>query len=455
MPAVGVILFLDRKKCFQGFVMYRDRTLEKTDVRLYAVTDRSWLNGRTLYEQVEEALQGGATMVQLREKQLSRQQFLEEARRIKKLCAAYHAPFIINDDAELCREVDADGVHVGQTDMAVPDVRAEIGAGRLIGVSARTVEQAVMAWKQGADYLGAGAVFPTGTKRDASPLSYKTLQEICAAVPIPVVAIGGITAENISTLRGSGISGVAVVSAIFAQPDIRGAARGLLAQARRITDGMDTVSDFLKRERPAGMIFDVDGTLLDSMPVWAHSGERYLAGLGIAAPPSLGKTLFSMTLPEGAAYIRRTYQLEQTADEIRKGVVGVVADAYRTTIGLKPAVPAFLQALREKQIPMSVVTAGERALVEAAFGRLGIAQYFDAVITCIEFGSGKDRPDIFYAAAEKMGVPPERTWVAEDGLYAVKTAKRAGFRTIGVSDAVSADDAEEMRMTADYYIALA
>ena len=142
MPAVGVILFLDRKNCFQGFVMYRDRTLEKTDVRLYAVTDRSWLNGRTLYEQVEEALQGGATMVQLREKQLSRQQFLEEARRIKKLCAAYHAPFIINDDAELCREVDADGVHVGQTDMAVPDVRAEIGEGRLIGVSARTVEQA-------------------------------------------------------------------------------------------------------------------------------------------------------------------------------------------------------------------------------------------------------------------------------------------------------------------------
>uniref|UniRef100_N2AED4 Thiamine-phosphate synthase n=1 Tax=Eubacterium plexicaudatum ASF492 TaxID=1235802 RepID=N2AED4_9FIRM len=196
----------------------------KKELLLYAVTDRSWLCGRSLYEQVEEALQGGVTMVQLREKKMSGQAFLSEAEQMKELCAGYRTPLIINDEVEIARAVDADGVHVGQKDTQVRIARAMLGPDKIIGASARTVEQARIACAQGADYLGVGAVFPTGTKQDAEVISYERLTEVCKAVSVPVVAIGGITKDNMDSLFGSGISGIAVVSAIFAQPDIRGAA---------------------------------------------------------------------------------------------------------------------------------------------------------------------------------------------------------------------------------------
>ena len=187
---------------------------------LYAVTDRHWLNGRTLYEQVEEALKGGATFIQLREKDLTEEEFLEEAKKIQQLCKKYRVPFIINDNVKLAKEIDADGVHVGQSDMEALDVRAQLGEDKIIGVSARTVEQALLAEKHGADYLGVGAVFQTGTKTDAREVEHSVLKEICTKVDIPVVAIGGITQDNVKELSGSGINGVAVISAIFAQKDI-------------------------------------------------------------------------------------------------------------------------------------------------------------------------------------------------------------------------------------------
>lgn len=201
--------------------------LTKKDMVLYAVTDRSWLNGDTLYHQVEQALKGGATFIQLREKELDEEIFLKEAVELKKLCADYHVPFVINDNVKIAMQCDADGVHVGQSDMEAGDVREKLGKDKIIGVSARTVEQALLAQERGADYLGVGAVFPTGTKKDADTLSHETLKKICAAVKIPVVAIGGITGENVMELKGSGIDGIAVVSAVFAQKEITSATKKL------------------------------------------------------------------------------------------------------------------------------------------------------------------------------------------------------------------------------------
>lgn len=201
--------------------------LRKEDLRLYAVTDRSWLRGRTIYEQAEEALRGGVTLLQLREKELCDKTFLQEAVRMKELCDAYHVPLIINDNVEIAKAADAAGVHVGQSDTSVAEARAVLGPDRIIGVSARTVEQAVLAERQGADYLGVGAVFSTGTKQDAKQITMNTLREICTAVSIPVVAIGGITSENLMALKGSGIVGIAVVSAVFAQEKIEEAVREL------------------------------------------------------------------------------------------------------------------------------------------------------------------------------------------------------------------------------------
>ena len=199
----------------------------KKDLLLYAVTDRSWLNGRTLYEQVEDALKGGATFVQLREKALDTDSFRKEAVEIKELCAHYHVPFVINDNVEIAKEIGADGVHVGQDDMAAANARAILGADKIIGVSAHTVEEAVLAEKNGADYLGVGAAFQTGTKKDAGNISHETIRQICEAVNIPVIAIGGITYDNVMELAGSGICGIAVVSAIFAAKDIEKATNDL------------------------------------------------------------------------------------------------------------------------------------------------------------------------------------------------------------------------------------
>ena len=207
---------------------------DRKDLVLYAVTDRSWLGDKTLYSQVESALRGGATFVQLREKELDDADFLEEAKEIQKLCREYKVPFVINDNVEIAAEIGADGVHVGQSDMEAGDVRRKLGPEKIIGVSAQTVEQALRAQEQGADYLGVGAVFPTGSKADAVEVSRETLKEICRAVDIPVIAIGGISRENVMELRGSGICGIAVISAIFAQKDIESASRELKARTEEM-----------------------------------------------------------------------------------------------------------------------------------------------------------------------------------------------------------------------------
>ena len=207
---------------------------DKKGLLLYAVTDRCWLNGETLYSQVEKALQGGATFIQLREKNLDQDHFMEEALELKKLCAAYHVPFVINDNVEIAAKMDADGVHVGQSDMEAGDVRAKLGPDKIIGVSAQTVEQAVLAEKHGADYLGVGAVFTTSSKDDATEVPFETLKAICEAVSIPVIAIGGITKENVKELAGSGICGIAVISAIYGQKEIRKASEELKAATEEI-----------------------------------------------------------------------------------------------------------------------------------------------------------------------------------------------------------------------------
>ena len=196
-------------------------------LELYAVTDRHWLGNQTLLEQVQEALDGGATCIQLREKQLDDKTFLQEAIEIQKLCKEYHVPFIVNDNVEIAKDMHADGIHVGQSDMEALDVRKALGNDVILGVSAQTVEQAKKAEAHGADYLGVGAVFPTGSKDDAEDVSYETLKAICEAVSIPVIAIGGITQDNVKELAGSGIVGIAVISAIFAQKDITQATKDL------------------------------------------------------------------------------------------------------------------------------------------------------------------------------------------------------------------------------------
>lgn len=207
--------------------------LDKKHMLLYAVTDRAWVGTKSLYEQVKEALENGVTCVQLREKELNESDFLKEAKQISTLCKEYKVPFIVNDNVNIAIACKADGIHIGQEDMELTNVRKLVGEDMIIGVSAHTVEEAIKAQEGGADYIGIGAVFATSTKTDVDVLSFETLRSICEAVDIPTVAIGGIKKDNICKLKGSGIDGVAVVSAIFAAKDIATATKELLLEVKK------------------------------------------------------------------------------------------------------------------------------------------------------------------------------------------------------------------------------
>ena len=201
---------------------------------LYAVTDRSWTGRQTLYDQIQAALEGGVTMVQLREKRLSTQALVEEAVEIKELCHRYHVPLIINDNVEAAVASGADGVHVGITDTPVAEIRKRAGGSFIIGATAKTVAQAIAAEQAGAEYLGVGAVFPSPTKQNAVRITLEQLKQICSAVSIPAVAIGGIGRENVAALAGGGMAGIAVVSAIFAEKNIQNAAAELKEVVRKV-----------------------------------------------------------------------------------------------------------------------------------------------------------------------------------------------------------------------------
>ncbi len=207
---------------------------DKRHMLLYAVTDRAWTGKQTLYEQVEAALKGGVTCVQLREKELDETAFLQEAKELCALCRRYGVPFLVNDNVEIAIACGADGIHVGQEDLAAGEVRRRVGENMILGVSVHTVEEARQAVRDGADYLGLGAVFPTSTKTDVEQMSNETLRAICDAVDVPIVAIGGINRGNILKLAGSGVDGVALVSAIFSAEDIEGACRELRAMSEEM-----------------------------------------------------------------------------------------------------------------------------------------------------------------------------------------------------------------------------
>ena len=207
---------------------------DKRHMLLYAVTDRAWTGKQTLYEQVEAALKGGVTCVQLREKELDETAFLQEAKELCALCRRYGVPFLVNDNVEIAIACGADGIHVGQEDLAAGEVRRRVGDNMILGVSVHTVEEACQAVRDGADYLGLGAVFPTSTKTDVEQMSNETLRAICDAVNVPIVAIGGINRGNILRLAGSGVDGVALVSAIFSAEDIEGTCRELRAMSKEM-----------------------------------------------------------------------------------------------------------------------------------------------------------------------------------------------------------------------------
>ncbi|GHU49617.1 hypothetical protein FACS1894127_3280 [Clostridia bacterium] len=446
---------------------------------LYAVTDRSWCTEQAdsriangagkianmscagqldddaegiLIKQVEEALKGGITCLQLREKELTPELFLAEALKIKQLCKQYHVPFIINDDVEIALRSGADGVHVGQQDMRVKKARQILGSDVIIGVSVSDVNQALSAQAEGADYLGVGAIFPTPTKPDAELVSLETLRDICAAVSIPVVAIGGINGDNMVKLSDTGVDGVALVSAIFASRDIVRECRKLKGLAGKLFCRNTIIDKYGDAIEIKGAIFDMDGTLLDSMFIWDNIAAQYLIDRGIQPEEKINEKFRSMSLTQAAQYYEERYDLKESVAEIESGINKMVENFYFNEVEPKDGVPELLGELASLGIRMCVATATDKRLAEAAIRRCGFSEYFVSIITCGEMGSGKDNPEIFYEALRRLGTDKKSTPVFEDADHALATARGAGFSTIGIYDKSYEDFQDDIEANSSLYI---
>jgi beta-phosphoglucomutase-like phosphatase (HAD superfamily) len=355
--------------------------------------------------------------------------------------------------------------------MEIKKAREILGKDRIIGATAHNVAEAVAVYEAGADYIGAGACFTSTTKSDTIPLSYDELKSICSAVPIPVVAIGGINEGNVSRLNGSGIAGAAVVSAIFGAADAELAAAHLRHKLEILVAKPDSVCEHIKKVYLAdtvnlnedlrmgikAAIFDMDGTILDSMPMWEHLASDYVKSLGAVPDDDLDIRIKTMTIYEAADYVRERYRLKKSNEDIVDDINSMVSEEYGQRLKLKPGVYEFLKSLKKRGIKLALATATEYNLAISAMSRLGLYvnntdSILDEICTCSMAGQGKNKPDVYFMACKKLGVKKEDVIIYEDSLFAMQTAKMAGFKVAAVFDKAERENWCEICELADYKI---
>lgn len=381
-------------------------------LRLYAVTPCECTE-----VSVRAVLAGGATFLQLREKDLGHEEFLAKARAMRALCPA-NVPYVINDDIDIALACDADGAHIGQSDGSVAEARRKLGPDRILGVSAQTVAEAIAAERDGADYLGVGAVFPSSTKLDAVDVSADTLHAICASVRIPVVAIGGIGEANLMQLAGSGIAGVAVVSALFGSADPMAATRRLDAATRALV----AVPTAARR----GAIIDLDGTVLDSMGVWEDLDRRFVAEHRFANPDEVLHHLTTVVhLSEASVYLHEECGVPESPEEIEALFHRWLSERYYNDIPVFPWTRPALERLRAEGVCTALATATCEELSMAALRRNGVADLIDSFY----FNVTKREPETLYAILDKLGTGTRETTVYDDIDSILSMAARGGFAT--------------------------
>ncbi len=408
------------------------------DYTLYLVTDRQLMSCDSLTEAVEQAILGGCTMIQLREKELSSLEFYNQAVAVKQVTDKYHIPLIINDRIDIAMAVQATGVHIGQHDLPAAAVRKVIGENMLLGVSASSIAEAIQAQQDGADYLGVGAMFPTGTKTDADSVSMEELQKIRAAVSLPIVVIGGINKGNAGRFKPMGIDGLAVVSAIIAQSDIKAAA----AELKDLFCEMDFNA----------AIFDLDGTILDSMDVWEHIDIQFLKKRNLPVPENYVTEICARSFEEAAQYTIDLFGLQETVEGIIEEWNNMAVEEYSNHVGLLPHALDYLLRLKEHGIKLAVATGLPEKLYIPCLKNNSILELFDALCSTDEVQRGKEYSDVFELAARKLGVAPEHCIVFDDVLPAIKSAKAARMLAGGIYDKYSADQRTEIERIADIYL---
>lgn len=409
------------------------------DYSIYLVTDQNLMSTKTLTEAVEQAILGGCTLIQLREKELSSLDFYEVAAEIRQLTNKYNIPLIVNDRIDIALSVCADGVHIGQNDFPVAVARKIIGNDMVLGVSVRTVEEAVQAVKDGADCLGVGAMFSTATKEDADIVTMEELRRIRDSTDVPIVVIGGINKTNAASFKAVGVDGLAVVSNIISKEDIAAATQEL----KQIWNNTPTFK---------GAIFDLDGTVLDSMDVWERIDIAFLSKRGFAVPEDYIVKICSMSFSEAAVYTAEQFHLPEKPEDIIVEWNNMAIDEYSHRVGLKPYALEYLQKLKASGIKLGIATGLPKVLYEPTLKNNGIYDLFDAITSTDEVKHGKTFPDVFTLAIQKLGLKPQECIAFEDIPVGVKSAKQAGLTVYGVHDKYSESFKEDIKMVADGYL---
>lgn len=413
----------------------------KKAMLLYAVTDRSWVeDGDSLYNQCEKAIKGGITLLQLREKHLSDDDFVKEGLEIKELCHKNNIKLIINDNLEVMKRVDADGIHIGQEDGNIRAIREAIGPDKILGVSVQTVQETISAVYDGADYLGIGAIFRTSTKLDAVEVTPETLNEITKISPIPTCGIGGVGVNNIVALTKSGLNGVAIVSAIFGSDDIVKSTKELKEKCTQA---------FYKNNRPVH-IYDLDGTLIDSLGVWKNLASTYIKDKGLMPHKGLDETVLELSLEESSEFLKKEYGLKESLETIRLEITDKIYDLYAHSIKLKSGTKEFIEEMYNNGTILTVATASTEKLCKAVLKNNNLYKYFTIVKSESQIGSSKARDTkICDEIIKELDVKKEDVLVFEDSAFAIKTLKKNGYFTVGVYDG---NNKESIQDLCDYYI---
>ena len=412
---------------------------DNIDYSVYAITDRYWHKDRPIEEMIEESIKGGATIIQLREKHISDDEFLSLALKSKKVCNKYNIPLIINDNIDVMLKSDADGIHVGQSDLNAKKVRELIGPNKILGVSVGNVEEAKIAIENGADYLGVGAIFPTNTKDDAILVSLDELRNISLSVDIPVVAIGGIHLDTIKELKNTCINGVAVISEIFSKDDILKATKILKSEVDKIILNLNDYDLY---------VFDYDGTLLNSMKEWATMSLSFVKSHNIIPSDDLDSIVYNMNTLEASTYIHNTYSIGNSPEECYHMIIDYIYKVYKD-IKLKDGALKLLKTLEHLNKKIIILSQTELSLIKMSIENNKISDYFDEIYSTEAINATKGDGSAFRKIKEMY--PNNKILIIEDAYYAIKMAKLANLNVMSVIDDSNLNDLNKIISLSDYY----
>ena len=415
--------------------------LKNYDYSIYYVTDEELLHTNyNLYKSVEDAIIGGATMIQLREKNTTTRDFIEKAKKIKDICSKYEVPLIINDRVDVALAIDADGVHLGQDDMELSCARKILGQDKIIGISASNLQEAQIAEKGGADYIGVGAMYSTNTKIDADMTTMEELKIIRKEVKIPIVVIGGINQKTIPDFKDTDIDGLAIVSAIASSDNHVETTKSLKKQ-------------FYANNKVKGVIRDIDLTMLETEELWDRVLDKIMGKYGFSCNEEDINFIWNNSFEVVSKYLSDKFNLNITEDNLLQDIHNFSIEEYASSnIKLKKGLDKFLKSMRDENIKLAVCTSLSEKQYTAVLKNTGLIDKIGFVFSATDEGFDKGDYRVYEIVSSKLGIHPRNIIAFDDELRAIRAAKRAGMRTILMKNSKNNTKDSYILSTIDYCV---